>query len=209
MWVAKLRIRHDCIFDDRCEKFQVEASVTSFNPFKKGEYYYTYHFGTIVGDKTKEFLKDIRKDKRVDYFESEGNTFLIVEKRSERETPGMIFNPELIYVKPPLVDKQGFETWELASLKKETIINFSKKVKECKLISIRRTKLKDIYFPRLSPNLSTKQRNALNLAMREGYYDYPKKIDLEKLAKLSKISRGTFREHLRKAEKKILGEISK
>lgn len=204
MWKAKLRIRHDCIFDDRCEKYRVEVSVTSFNPFKKGKYYYTYHFGTVVGDKATSFLRDIKKDKRVNHFESEGNTFFIIEKRTKRETPGLFYNPELIYIRPPLVDKTGYETWELAALKKETIINFVKKVKDCQLISIQKTKLKDIYFPRLSPNLSDKQRKALYLAKKEGYYNYPKKIDLEELAKVSKVSRATFREHLRKAEKKIL-----
>lgn len=205
MWIAKLRIKHDCIFDDRCERFQVEASVTSFNPFKKGAYYYAYHFGTVVGDKAKEFLKDLQKDKRVDYFEFEGNTFLVIEKRKERNTPGMVYTPELIYLKPPLVDKQGVETWEIASLKKETILNFCRKVKECKLIAIKQTKLKEIYFPRLSPNLSEEQRKALFLAIKENYYGYPRKIKLEELAKISKKSRATFREHLRKAERKVLG----
>lgn len=207
MWKAKLKIRHDCIFDDRCEKYKVEASVISFNPFKKKSYYYTYHFGTVIGNNAKKFLKDIEKDKRVDYIEIEGNTFFIIEKRRKRETPGGFYTPELIYIKPVLNDKTGHETWEFASFKKETIINFAKKIKECKIISIQKTKLRDIYFPRLSPDLSIKQRNALHLAMKEGYYEFPKKIDLNELARYSKISRATFREHLRKAERKILGEF--
>lgn len=207
MWKAKLRIRHDCIFDDRCEKYQIEVSVTSFNPFKKGGYYYTYHFGTAIGDKVKQFLKDIQKDKRIDYIETESNTFFIVEKRAQKETPGIFYTPELIYIKPAFVDKTGYETWELASLKKETILDFAKKIKECRIISVQKTKLEDIYFPRLSPNLAPQQRKALQLAMKEGYYNFPRKIDLEGLAKFSKVSRATFREHLRRAEKKILGEF--
>lgn len=205
MWQAKLKIRHDCIFDDRCEKFKVEASVTSFNPFKKGGLYYAYHFGTVVGDNSKKFLKSLQKDKRVEHFESEGNTFLVIEKRKEKNTPGMAYTPELIYLRPPFVDKSGIETWEIASLKKETILKFCQKVKECKLISIRQTKLKEIYFPRLSPNLSEEQRKALFLAIKENYYGYPRKIKLEELAGISKKSRATFREHLRKAERKVLG----
>lgn len=207
MWKAKLRIRHDCIFDDRCEKFQVECSVMSFNQFKKGKYYYTYHFGTVVGDNPKEFLEDIKKDKRVDKIEIERSTFFILEKRTERKTPGMLFSPELIYIKPPLVDKTGWETWEVAALDRKMLVNFSDKVKNCKMVSIEKTHLSDIYFPRLSPDLTQPQRKALILAMKEGYYNFPKKIDLEGLAKLAKVSRATFREHLRKAEKKMLGEF--
>ena len=209
MWKAKLKIRHDCIFDDRCRKYKVEVSVTSFNPFKKRGYYYTYHFGTVMGDRTNEFLINIKKDKRVDYVEMEGNTFFIIEKRAKRETPAVFYSPELIYIKPVFVDKTGYETWELASFNKATITDFAKKIRECKIVSIQKTKLKDIYFPRLSPDLSPHQRKALSLAMQTGYYDFPKKIDLNQLAKISKVSRATFREHLRKAEKKILGEFSR
>lgn len=207
MWKAKLRIRHDCIFDDRCEQFKVEVSVLSFNPFKKGIFYYTYHFGIAIGGAIREFFKDMRKDKRVEHLEIEGDTFFILEKRVKRSTPGEFYTPELIYIKPVIVDTSGYETWELAAMQKDTILNFLRKVKQGKLISIQKIKLRDIYFPRLSPDLSVGQRNALALAMKEGYYHYPRTIDLNQLAKLSKISRATFREHLRKAEKKILGEF--
>lgn len=208
MWKAKLRIKHDCIFDDRCRKYEAEVSVTSFNPFKKNNNYYTYHFGTVVGDNAQKWLNDIKKDKRVNHIEIDGSTFFIIEKRANRETPGEFYTPELVYIKPVTVDKNGWETWELASIQKETIMKFAKKIREYELVSIGKTELKDIYFPRLSPNLSPQQKKALHLAMKEGYYEFPKKADLEQLAKLSKVTRGTFREHLRRAEKKILGEFS-
>lgn len=204
MWHAKIRIKHDCIFDRRCEKFQVTVSVTSFNPFKKGKYHCTYHLGTVFGSNAEKFLKDIKKDTRVDNIEISGSTFFIIEKRTKKETPGSFYNPELIYVKPVVIDTSGIETWEFAAFRKQTILEFIKKNKTSKLVSIQQTKLQDIYFPRLSPDLSKKQRAALEIAMKEGYYDFPKRVDLEHLAKRSKVTRATFREHLRKAEKKIL-----
>ena len=54
------------------------------------------------------------------------------------------------------------------------------------------------------PRLSNKQREAYQLAVENGYYKFPRKIGLEEMAKIMKISVSTFQEHLRKAEEKII-----
>ena len=59
-------------------------------------------------------------------------------------------------------------------------------------------------FQQLHPKLSPKQKEAVELAVKEGYYNYPRKIDLEGLAKLSKVKRQTYQENLRRAEKKLV-----
>lgn len=56
----------------------------------------------------------------------------------------------------------------------------------------------------LFPRLTTKQRDAIELAITHGYYDYPRKIDVQDLAKLAKLAFSTFQAHLRKAEKKLI-----
>lgn len=55
--------------------------------------------------------------------------------------------------------------------------------------------------------LTEKQREILTMAYRSGYYDYPKGISSERLAKRVKVGRTTLVQHLRKAEGRILGEI--
>ena len=55
-----------------------------------------------------------------------------------------------------------------------------------------------------NPELTEKQKQAMNLAIKQGYYNYPRKISIEQLAKLSKLSFSTFHAHLRKAEQKLL-----
>ncbi|MBU7013487.1 MAG: helix-turn-helix domain-containing protein [Theionarchaea archaeon] len=53
-------------------------------------------------------------------------------------------------------------------------------------------------------DLTPQQLKAVNLAIERGYFEIPKKVNLEELSTQMKLSRTTFLEHLRKAEKKIL-----
>jgi predicted DNA binding protein len=43
--------------------------------------------------------------------------------------------------------------------------------------------------------------------MQEGYYDWPKRTDFQQLARMMKISVPSYREHLKKAEKKLLPDL--
>ncbi len=54
--------------------------------------------------------------------------------------------------------------------------------------------------------LTPQQWKAVNLAIEKGYFEMPKKVNLEELSQQMKLSRTTFLEHLRKAEKKILSK---
>lgn len=53
--------------------------------------------------------------------------------------------------------------------------------------------------------LSERQREILQLARREGYYTWPRKISVTELAEGTDLSQATVLEHLRKAEAKLLG----
>jgi predicted DNA binding protein len=55
-------------------------------------------------------------------------------------------------------------------------------------------------------DLTPQQLRAVNLAIEKGYFEIPKKVNLEELSQQMKLSRTTFLEHLRKAEKKILSK---
>ncbi len=59
----------------------------------------------------------------------------------------------------------------------------------------------------LKNDLTLKQQEALKLAYRNGYYELPRNIFLENLAKEMNIKRRTYEEHLRKAEKKVMSYL--
>ncbi len=57
-------------------------------------------------------------------------------------------------------------------------------------------------------DMTDKQREAVLLACREGYYTSPRKVTTEQLSKRYGTTRATYEEHLRKAENKLLKVLS-
>lgn len=58
-----------------------------------------------------------------------------------------------------------------------------------------------------SDGLSPRQREAFQLARARGYYEYPRNVAAQELADEFGVSRTTFLEHLRKAERELLTGI--
>jgi len=85
----------------------------------------------------------------------------------------------------------------LADLSKQTLVKY------------RIASLTDAKFPPNSPigRLTDKQRRVLVTAYRLGYYDVPRKITSEELAKNLKLVKSTFSAHVRKAERRLLAEL--
>lgn len=212
MWIAKFKLKHDCIIGNRCEKFNVIDTGISFNIYQEKGKTYSPQINTVHGEDKdiKKFLKDLKKDKRIANLEIEGNSFFCIEVRKEK-IPSTFKTEKIIFVKPIFVDEKGYETWEIASWKKSILIEFmnrvEKEVEHIEILKLQQSKLTDVYYPHLMPKLTSSQKRAIELAFEHGYYNFPKKTDMEKLAKIMKISAPTFCEHLKKAEKNIMPDV--
>lgn len=214
MWVTKIKlIDKKCIWATRCKKFNVynyQYPLSSYK-VKQGLALMMHH--VLEGDEKniKEYIKDVKKDKRVKRLEVKKN-FIIsfaIEERPKKELKVFesIYNPKLIYIKPGVNYPDGSEVWEFGSFDKEDLVklfNFCKKEYSGKLLSLKQIKVPKIFIPQIMPELTEKQEKAFKIASEEGYYKFPRKTNLHKLANLAKISRPTFEEHLRKAEIKLL-----
>ena len=56
----------------------------------------------------------------------------------------------------------------------------------------------------MTPSLSRRQSEVLDIAVQMGYYEYPKKCNQSDIAKVIGISQGTVAEHLQLAESNIM-----
>ena len=211
MWTAKIRLKHDCIIGNRCKKFKIILQSYDLTEEKKGKRVLTSSLHQMVGERNdiEIFIADLKKDKRTEYSEVNGNTLFLVESAAKK--PVSQFKRKMFFVKPVIIDTKGIEHWEIASYKKEGLIEFIKKVKPiCEnfnLEYIKNTKLSNLYFPKVLPMLTEKQKRALELAVQNKYYESPKKIGLRELAKLMKISLATYQKHLQRAESKVMPDI--
>lgn len=104
-----------------------------------------------------------------------------------------------ILLKYPIQIRNGWAKWEIYS-PRENINSFIQKLQlkeiNMKLISIGKHKEKIILTPR--------QAAIMNMAMREGFYEVPRKINLSELASKLNISKSNLSEILRRLNKKLL-----
>lgn len=212
MWIVKIKIRHDCVIGNRCRKFKVQTLGAPFSIYKEKGKTCSPQVQTLYGKEKniKRFIQDLKEDKRVTKLETEGNTVFFLEVRKEPITASF-YDPKLVFAKPVRVDTDGFEYWELASWNKSNLLKFvnetKRAFKEHKLLKIKEIKIRDAYFAHLAPQLSPNQKEALEMAIKNGYYNYPRQVELRALAKAMKISLATYREHLRRAEQKVIPDL--
>lgn len=209
MWIAKFRIWHkNCLLRPLCVKYQVTDLVYLINSWKeKKRFYYTeLHILQGLEENKRKFIKDLKKQKSIKRLEQKGNyIFTLNEEPIEKQYYSPVFDPKIIQVKPVAQRTDGYEDWELASWDRETLMKIMNvPVFDVKLKYIKQTKLTDIFMPHIYPKLSPKQKEAIELAVKHGYYEYPRQITLEKLSEIAKVRRQTFQENLRRAERKLI-----
>lgn len=216
MWITKLKLKHvDCPIVNRCEKFNVIVlSYPSTWYEKKGKKFATTtcYFQSNDEKQKNKFIDDLKADRRISNLEVSGDVFTYeINLGKEGEHVMLYHTKQIIFVKPTVNHYDGHEYWEVASWKREELEEFIKSLKShmdvCEILKMENSPLTDVYFPNVMPRLSKHQKTAIELAYGNGYYYYPRKITLERLAKIAKVGVSTFQEHLRKAELKLLPVI--
>lgn len=213
MWVLKLKLSHEkFLLGGLAVKFKIDMIGYPLTYYKDKKYLYLTTAGFLIGEeKNKKALLKYAK-KSGDFVKIEiKNDFIINVSRQPLYTEP-VYDPHLIRPGPAFISHEGYHIWEVASWEKKPllkIIAFAKKFHGGTVLKLKQEKLTNISFTTVLPELSDKQKKALELAVSEGYYDYPRKTDVHKLAKLMKVSYSTFQEHLRKAEGKIMPVLSR
>lgn len=198
----------------RCVKFKVDDYVYLLNSWEeKGKFCYTeLHILDGETANVKKFIRDFKKEKTLSKFETEDNWIFTLNKLNKKESSEYwaIFDRRIIYVKPVVQRLDGYEDWELASWNKDALMKVMDNSHfDMKLLSVGKLKKSDLFLPQVQPEISEKQRKALNTAIKNGYYSFPRKTDLNKLSKIAGISKQSFQENLRRAENKLVPFLAK
>jgi predicted DNA binding protein len=215
MWSLKIKVREKWnIYNSKTKKFKVKIYFYSHNYYEEKSKIFYIGSGLVVGkeENVKLFMNELKKDEKTEHFESNNDFFTCTyseQKTSARaDIVKVAYNPRIIFLKPAIIDEEGWEEWEVASSERKDIEVFIKAVRkhtgEYKLFSFKQQKITNLMIYSLLPKLSKKQREVLLLAVEEGYYGYPRKTTLNKLAKILKISVSTCQFHLAKAEAKLI-----
>ncbi len=99
----------------------------------------------------------------------------------------------------------GTTEWTVAFTGREALTELLERLKENSgdVKILRLTSVADV------ESLTSRQRSIVEVALEEGYFDYPRRITLRSLAKKVGVSASTVSEVLRRAEKKILSTYSR
>jgi len=216
MWTLKIKVREKGnLFGKRTKKHKVQIYFYSHNYYEKKGRLHFLSSGIIVGDEEsrKNFVDDLNKENKMEYLEVNGDFFISIY--SERKTSSrtiavkIAYNPKLVFIKPVIIDSEGWEEWEVACNERKSLEEFIKQAEtlngvEYELFYFKEQKINNLMIYSIMPKLTDKQKHVLLLAVNEGYYGYPRKIKLVQLAKLMKISLSTYQFHLAKAEAKLM-----
>ncbi len=221
MWAIRIKVREKWNpYSERTVKYKVKLLFYSHNCYEEKRKIYFIASGIIHGeeDQKRRFFLNLKKDKKLENLELNNDFFICTYseiKNSKRSKAVKIaYNPRLIFLKPVIIDEEGWEEWEVASTKRQDLENFityseSLENVESNLIYLKEQKVKNIMIYSLLPKLTQKQKQALILAVENNYYGYPRKVKLVELAKKMKVSLSTYQFHLAKAEAKLLPFVAK
>ena len=214
MWVARFKLKDDeDIYSPLCIKNKVECFAMPHTNFEKSGKIHLL-VGLVISGKEHQknkFVADLKQEHRIVSVERH-HDFLLVHAQHpiSRETMAEIkvfYNPQYLMAKPVHLTLDGWEYWEVACIERaelNRLVDAAIKQYHGVLISIGQETLRNVANLGFTPELTDKQLEALKLAYKEGYYEYPRNLTILELAKRVRKSYSTFQEHLRKAESKLI-----
>ena len=107
----------------------------------------------------------------------------------------------------PLSVSGGFEHWNVVTEEVNNVKSLLSDLSEIGELKVKR--IGEYEQKGSNYGMTALQKSALELAVELGYYRWPRQVILEELAKVAKVSRKVYQEHLRKAEAKLVPKVLK
>ena len=174
---------------------------------KKG--IFVNYSGVLFGDEKSKrgFVRDWKRDKSGFLLGIEMNGDFFIGKVIEPLAGKDMYSRNVIYTRPWLIEESGRQVIVASAFEKKYLDGFigvMEKYHDIKIDYIRKEKIRNVSFAMNAPDLTERQKWAMDLAVKRGYYDYPRKVSIKEMAERSGLGFATFHGHLRKAERVMM-----
>jgi len=208
MWVARLTVWHkNSYVTEKTHSIDAGMACLYLNTFEDEGKPYMSRAAMVFGPDAEKLVQTIRIDPRLKVEDIVGRQVFFTMPMSNVFHP-LLMDRSVFFLKPVIAEK-GIERWTVGAHRKQDLKRLYEKINALKpnagaeWVSLRREKL-DLFAQNAFQRLSKKQRWAFETACAHGYYTYPRKTDLQQLAKRLHVPKSTLRIHLRKAEAKLM-----
>lgn len=191
-------------------KYSITDFIYLLNAWQEEDSFFYSEVHILQGheENKKKFISTLKKGASILKFEQNGNFIVTLQKRPKWMAAYIpLWDKRIIQTKPVIQRSDGTEQWEMSAWEKEPLMHILERLPkefEIKLKSITRTKIGNIFMPHIMPRLSARQEEVIHLAIKKGYYDFPRNVNLNDLSSESNLTKSTYLQHLRIAEKKII-----
>ncbi|MDY6789200.1 MAG: helix-turn-helix domain-containing protein [Candidatus Nanohaloarchaea archaeon] len=208
MWVVKIKFDgENALRGSRAKKHNVSVTGYPVASYERNNSLYVNAAISIFGEEENKerFVADLRNAERTMGLENNGD-FMLLHHRAV-ENSRKLYNPRFVYVEPMIIDEDATELWTVGCWERSDLEDYVEAMQDrfdADLLKLRQENTKGVSVARVQPDLTDRQRKAMKMAVRHGYYSQPRATDLKELAGIMGVSYSTFQSHLRKAEERTI-----
>jgi predicted DNA binding protein len=147
-------------------------------------------------------LKEHPNLPRVDVLRKAPGAWILETLDTEAEVASALIGAGLVFL-PPVRIRGGTETYRVFALDRKQVDRAVKALSKKNRVVVHALRERVSAGSPLAA-LTTKQREALEAAYREGWYDRPRRVDQERLASKLRVSRPSLTERLARAEANVV-----
>lgn len=139
---------------------------------------------------------------RVDVVQRAEGAWILETMDTEAEVSSAIIAAGLIFL-PPVIIAEGTETYRVFAIDRKQVDRAVRALSKRNRVEVRALRERVVTTSPLAA-LTPKQRETLEAAYREGWYDRPRRVDQDALAKKLGVSRPALAERLSRAEANVM-----
>ncbi|HVM46109.1 MAG TPA: helix-turn-helix domain-containing protein [Candidatus Thermoplasmatota archaeon] len=122
---------------------------------------------------------------------------------TEAEVSSALIGAGLVFL-PPVHIREGTETYRVFALERRQVDRAVRALSKKNRVVVHALRERVLAAGSPLASLTPRQREALELAWREGWYDRPRRVDQARLARKLKVSRPSLTERLARAEANVM-----